>query len=113
MKKYLIWIILGVVVLFLISGYNNLVGSRNAVTKAWANVEAQYQRRSDLVPNLVSTVKGAADFEKSTLTAVIQARANATAVNIKADDLTPENIQKFQAAQDQLSGSLSRLLVSV
>lgn len=110
MKKYLIWIILGVVVLFLISGYNNLVGSRNAVTKAWANVEAQYQRRSDLVPNLVSTVKGAADFEKSTLEGVTQARANATSIHLDGNNLTPEKLQQYQQAQAQLGGALGRLL---
>ena len=73
-------------------------------------VQTQYQRRSDLIPNLVRTVQGAANFEKSTLTEVIQARAKATSINLNADQLTPENIQKFQAAQDQLSGSLSKLL---
>jgi hypothetical protein len=81
------------------------------VQEKWAQVQTQYQRRSDLIPNLVRTVQGAANFEKSTLTAVIQARASATQViKLTADQLTPENVQKFQAAQDQLSGSLSRLL---
>ncbi len=109
-------IIVGILLIFGMYGcssYNGLVGKDQDVKGKWANVQTQYQRRSDLIPNLVNTVKGAADFEKSTLTAVIQARASATAVNIKADELTPENIQKFQAAQDQLSGALSRLLVSV
>ncbi len=109
-------IIVGILLIFGMYGcssYNGLVGKDQDVKGKWANVQTQYQRRSDLIPNLVSTVKGAADFEKSTLTAVIQARASATAVNIKADELTPANIQKFQAAQDQLSGALSRLLVSV
>lgn len=92
------------------SSYNGLVQKDTQVENAWANVQTQYQRRSDLIPNLVNTVKGAANFEKSTLSAVIQARANATGINLNADQLTPENIQKFQAAQDQLSGSLSRLL---
>lgn len=92
------------------SSYNGLVQKDTQVENAWANVQTQYQRRADLIPNLVRTVQGAANFEKSTLTAVIQARANATSINLKADQLTPENIQKFQAAQDQLSGSLSRLL---
>lgn len=92
------------------SSYNGLVQKDTQVENAWANVQTQYQRRSDLIPNLVRTVQGAANFEKSTLTAVIQARANATGINLNADQLTPENIQKFQAAQDQLSGSLSRLL---
>lgn len=95
------------------STYNGLVGKDEIVKNKWADVQTQYQRRSDLIPNLVNTVKGAADFEKTTLTQVIQARANATAVKFDANDLTPENIQKFQAAQDQLSGALSRLLVSV
>lgn len=92
------------------SSYNGLVQKDTQVENAWANVQTQYQRRADLIPNLVRTVQGAANFEKSTLTAVIQARANATGINLSADQLTPENIQKFQAAQDQLGGSLSRLL---
>lgn len=92
------------------SSYNGLVEKDTQVEKSWANVQTQYQRRADLIPNLVRTVQGAANFEKGTLTAVIQARANATGINLNADQLTPENIQKFQAAQDQLSGSLSRLL---
>ena len=92
------------------SSYNGLVQKDTQVENAWANVQTQYQRRADLIPNLVRTVQGAANFEKSTLSAVVQARANATGINLSADQLTPENIQKFQAAQDQLSGSLSRLL---
>ncbi|MEZ0609412.1 LemA family protein [Fibrella sp. WM1] len=92
------------------SSYNGLVDKDTQVDKSWANVQTQYQRRADLIPNLVKTVQGAANFEKSTLQSVIQARANATGINLNADQLTPENIQKFQAAQDQLSGSLSRLL---
>lgn len=90
--------------------YNSMVQLDENVKGKWAGVQSDYQRRADLIPNLVNTVKGAADFEKSTLTAVINARSKATGINISADDLTPENIQKFQAAQDQLSGSLSRLL---
>jgi len=93
--------------------YNGLVSKDETVKESWAKVESQYQRRADLIPNLVNTVKGAADFEKSTLTAVIEARAKATQTTISADQLTPENIQKFQGAQDQLGGALSRLLVSV
>lgn len=92
------------------SSYNGLVQNDTNVQEKWAQVQTQYQRRSDLIPNLVRTVQGAANFEKSTLTAVIQARANATGIKLSADQLTPENIQKFQAAQDQLGGSLSRLL---
>ncbi len=92
------------------STYNGLVGKDETVNSAWAKVQTQYQRRADLIPNLVNTVKGAADFEKSTLSAVMEARSKATSINLTADQLTPENIQKFQAAQDQLSGTLSRLL---
>jgi LemA protein len=107
--------IIAVVVLLVLgmygcNSYNGLVGKDVTVQDAWAKVQTQYQRRADLIPNLVNTVKGAADFEKSTLTAVMEARSNATAVKLTADQLTPENIQKFQAAQNQLSGSLSRLL---
>ncbi|CAN5551042.1 LemA family protein [soil metagenome] len=109
-KKYLPWIIIAVVILWLAGLYNGLVGSRENVNSKWANVEAQYQRRSDLIPNLVSTVKGAADFEKSTLEAVIQARASATQIKINADDLTPEKLQQFQQAQGQVTSALGRLL---
>jgi LemA protein len=91
--------------------YNTLVSYDEAAKKTWADVEAAYQRRSDLVGNLVQTVKGEAKFEKETLTAVVEARAKATSIQLNADDLTPENISKFQAAQAQLSGALSRLLV--
>jgi len=92
------------------SSYNGLVDKDTRVDQAWAQVQTQYQRRADLIPNLVNTVKGAANFEKSTLESVIKARANATGINLNADQLTPENIQKFQQAQDQLGGALSRLL---
>lgn len=111
--------LIAVIAIFLVLGffgcstYNGLVDKEEEVKSKWANVQNNYQRRADLIPNLVNTVKGAADFEKSTLTAVIQARASATSTKIAADQLTPENIQKFQQAQDQLSGALSRLLVSV
>ena len=92
------------------STYNGLVGKDEVVKGKWAAVQTQYQRRGDLIPNLVNTVQGAANFEKSTLTAVIEARSKASSIQLTADQLTPENIQKFQAAQSQLSGSLSRLL---
>lgn len=95
------------------NGYNGLVKQDESVKNAWNNVNTEYQKRSDLVGNLVNTVKGAANFEQQTLTALVEARAKATSVNIKADDLTPENMQKFQAAQDELKGSLSRLLAVV
>ena len=95
------------------NGYNGLVKQDEAVKKAWNNVQTEYQNRSDLVGNLVNTVKGAANFEQKTLTDVISARARATSVNINADNLTPEKVAEFQAAQGQLSGSLSRLLATV
>jgi LemA protein len=91
-------------------GYNELVRKDEAVKAAWAQVENVYQRRADLIPALVKTVKGAANYEKSTLEAVVAARAAATGVSIKADELTPENIAKYQRAQGELSSSLGRLL---
>lgn len=109
-------ILLGIlaVVLFMgCNGYNGLVKQDESVKRAWNNVQTEYQNRSDLVGNLVNTVKGAANFEQSTLTAVVEARAKATSVNINADNLTPEKIAEYQAAQGQLSGSLSRLLATV
>ncbi|MEG2178763.1 MAG: LemA family protein [Bacteroidales bacterium] len=93
--------------------YNTMVTTDEGVTNAWAQVENVYQRRADLIPNLVNTVKGAADFEKSTLTAVVEARAAATAVKIDPTNLSPEKLASFQKAQDGLSSAISRLLVSV
>ncbi|WP_158858835.1 LemA family protein [Lunatibacter salilacus] len=93
--------------------YNTFVQTEETINGQWAEVETQYQRRADLIPNLVNTVKGYADFEQETLTGVIEARAKATSITLQADDLTPENMARFQEAQDQLSGSLSRLLVAV
>jgi LemA protein len=116
MKRPGLLILLAIVVIigFLgCNGYNGLVKQEEAVKKAWNNVQTEYQNRSDLVGNLVNTVKGAANFEQKTLTDVIAARAKATSVNINADNLTPEKIAEFQAAQGQLSGSLSRLLATV
>lgn len=95
------------------NGYNGLVKQDETVNKAWNNVQAEYQNRADLVPNLVNTVKGAANFEQETLTKVVEARAKATSIQLKAEDLTPENLAKFEQAQSELSGALSRLLVSV
>ncbi len=113
-KSLWIWIgIIAVLVLFLASGYNKMVKMDEAVKSQWAQVENVYQRRADLIPNLVNTVKGYADFEKSTLTQVIEARAKATSVQINANQLDPQSLQKFQAAQDQLSSALSRLMVVV
>ena len=108
------WIVIGVVVVLVIMGfssYNGLVKLDVEVSRAWSNVESDYQRRADLIPNLVATVKGYADFEKSTLTEVIQARASATQVKIDASNLTPENMAAYQQAQSGLSSALSRLLV--
>lgn len=112
-KSYIGIIILVIAVIWSISSYNSIVGLRVDTETTWAKVETSYQRRADLIPNLVSTVKGYADFEKSTLTQVVQARANATSINVNAEDLNPEAISKFQAAQNQLSGALSRLLVTI
>ncbi len=95
------------------NGYNSLVQKDQNVKAKWANVESDYQRRSDLIPNLVNTVKGAANFEQSTLTQVVEARAKATQTTVKANDLSPEKIAAFQKAQGELSGAISRLLVTV
>ncbi|MFM7222322.1 MAG: LemA family protein [Bacteroidota bacterium] len=95
------------------SGYNNLVQKDQNVKSKWANVESDYQRRTDLIPNLVNTVKGAANFEQETITQVIEARAKATQTTVNAADLSPEKIAQFQKAQGELSGAIGRLLVSV
>lgn len=93
------------------NGYNGLVKLDEAVKNKWANVESDYQRRSDLIPNLVNTVKGEANFEQTTLQNVISARASATQVKLDANDLSPEKIQQYQAAQGQLSQALGKLLM--
>lgn len=111
--------VVGVVVLLLAwkgcSSYNSLVGLDEGVNQAWAQVQNQYQRRADLIPNLVETVKGAANFERETLEAVIQARANATRPEINAGNLlnNPQAFQQFQQAQDNLGAALGRLMVVV
>lgn len=117
-KKGLITIIIIVVVVLAIylwikGAYNGCVTRQESVESQWAQVENVYQRRADLIPNLVATVKGYAAHEEGTLTAVIEARAKATSITLDPSDLEPEDIAKFQAAQDQLSGALSRLLVTV
>lgn len=110
----LIIVILLVIVGFMgCNGYNGLVKQQENVNKAWNNVQSEYQKRNDLVGNLVNTVKGAANFEQKTLTDVINARSKATSVNVNAEDLTPEKLAEFQAAQGQMSSALSRLLVTV
>ena len=112
MKNWKIPAIIGggllLIIMILGGTYNGLVTSHESVNTAWSKVETQYQRRSDLIPNLVSTVKGAANFEQETLTKVIDARAKAT--QIKVDANNPDDIAKFQAAQKEVSSSLSRLL---
>jgi LemA protein len=95
-----------------VSSYNNLVQQQEKVRQAWGNVESNYQRRADLIPNLVNTVKGAADFEQETLTNVTEARARATSVQISAEDLeNPEQLQRYQQAQSELGQALGRLLM--
>ncbi|MBO7371902.1 MAG: LemA family protein [Bacteroidales bacterium] len=106
-------IVVALLVLWGVKTNNRMVTAEENVSKAWGNVENAYQRRADLIPNLVETVKGVADYEKSTLEAVIEARAKATQTTLDASDLTEENMAAFQAAQDNLSQSLGRLLVAV
>jgi len=117
MRKFLPWIIVaGIVVIIIVwaMGIQNKALSFNqAMGKEWGNVETTYQRRNDLIGNLVNTVKGAADFEKSTLEAVTQARANATSVKVDPSNITPEQLAQFEQAQAGVSSTLSRLLVSV
>lgn len=114
MRKWIIPVaIIAVLVLFAISSYNGLVGVQADAKTAWSKVESSYQRRNDLIDNLVRTVKGSADFEKSTLEAVINARAKATSITIDPTNVTPEQMTQFQQAKSAEMSSLSRLLVSV
>ena len=111
-----IGIVLGILLLLFMGGcsnYNKFVGMEEDVENAWGKVQSAYQRRADLIPNLVNTVKGAADFERETLEAVTNARAKASSVQIDPSNLTADQIQQFQAAQGELSQSLGRLLVTV
>ncbi len=109
--------VIAVVILITVSAgvriYNKMVPMRESVSTAWSNVETQYQRRNDLIPNFVNTVKGAANFEQQTLTQVIEARAKATSVNISPENLNAESLKQFQAAQGEVSSALSRLMVVV
>ena len=116
-KKFLPWIIAAVFIIAIYSwvkGINNTaVTLSQTVEQNWGDVQTAYQRRNDLIGNLVNTVKGAADFEKSTLTAVIEARAKATSITVDPKNITPEQLAQFNQAQSGVSSSLSRLLVSV
>ena len=103
--------IVAVLVIWFATGYNSLVKQEEGVKTAWSQVENQYQRRSDLIPNLVNTVKGYASHESETLEGVVAARARATQTTIDADNLTPEAIEKYQAAQGELTAALGRLLM--
>lgn len=104
--------VLGLIVAFSgCNSYNGFVSKETAVENAWGNVQSAYQRRSDLIPNLVETVKGAANFEQSTLASVAEARAKATSIQVDPTNLTPEKLQEFQAAQGQLSSAIGRLLM--
>jgi len=114
------WIVIAVVIVLALiiyssvkGTYNNMVTYSENINGMWSQVTTDYQRRMDLIPNLVNTVKGYADFEQETLTAVVEARAKATSVNVSADNLNPAMFEQFQAAQQGLSSSLSRLLVTV
>ncbi|MGV3461210.1 MAG: LemA family protein [Flavobacterium sp.] len=114
MKKWIIPVVIIVILaIWAIVSYNSLVGVRAEARTAWSNVESSYQRRNDLIGNLVKTVQGAADFERGTLTDVIEARSKATSVTVDPSNITPEQLAQFQQAQAGVSGALSRLLVSV
>jgi LemA protein len=114
MKRIWIWVVLGALALFIVSGINTIPPLEEKVNASWAQVENNYQRRMDLIPNLVETVKGYANFEQKTLTDVINARANATKVTLNPENLgDPEAVRKFEQAQGELSSTLSRLMVTV
>ena len=110
MKKW-IWIgVVAVVAIFFYATYNGFVNREEGLKSAWSNVETQYQRRADLIPNLVNTVKGYAAHETQTLNEVTAARARATSINLSADDLTPERLAQFQRAQAEVRSALGRLI---
>ena len=118
MKKWLIPVIaivvLGIIIYSLTVGFNNTAVTKQENARlTWSNVESSYQRRNDLITNLVKTVQGAADFERGTLTDVIEARSRATGITIDPSNITPEQMQQFQEAQGQVTSALSRLLVTV
>ena len=110
MKKW-IWIgVVAVVAIFFYATYNGFVNREEGLKSAWSNVETQYQRRADLIPNLVNTVKGYAAHETQTFTEVTEARAKATSINLSADDLPPERLAQFQRAQAEVRSALGRLI---
>lgn len=118
MKKS--YIVIGIIVLLVLGiffwfkgTYNTMVGRGEAISSQWSNVENQYQRRADLIPNLVNTVKGYAEHEQATLTQVVEARAKATQAQVNFDNLDAQSMQRFNEAQGELSSALSRLMVSV
>jgi LemA protein len=104
---------IAILIFWMFGSYNTLVDKQEAVERDWSNVENQYQRRADLIPNLVNTVKGYADFERETLREVIEARSKATSVTVDPTNLTPEKLAEYQQAQNGLSSALGRLLVVV
>lgn len=110
MKKIILVAIAAIFSMTSCSTYNGMVTKEEAVRTAWSNVETQYQRRADLIPNLVSTVKGYASHEESTLKAVVDARAKATSVNLSLDDLSPEKLAEYQQAQSAVTSALGRLI---
>lgn len=105
--------IIALIALWMVRGYNRMVTEQENVEQAWGQVETQYQRRMDLIPNLVATTKGMADREQATLTAVIEARAKATQVTIDPTNISPDQLQAFEQAQGTLSSALSRLLLTI
>lgn len=111
MKKS-IWIIvvLAIVALYAVGAYNGMVGSQEEATKSWANVQSAYQRRADLIPNLVETVKGYAKHEEETFKGVVEARAKATQITVDPENLTPEKLQEYQKAQGELGAALGKLI---
>lgn len=110
MKKIIAIIIVAVVAIWAVSAYNNMATLDEQVSNEWSNVETQYQRRADLIPNLVSTVKGYAAHEKETLQGVIEARSKATGITVNANDLTPEKMAEYQKAQGAVTSALGKLL---
>ena len=112
MITVIIGIVVVIVIVCAIAGiYNNMVTKRNRIDNAWQNIDTQLQRRNDLIPNLVATVKGYADFEQKTLTDVVEARAKATQITVDPSQLTPAALEQFQSAQGELSQALGRLMV--